>query len=123
MTNTSGKKIIRVLYIYYLVQFQKAQVKALLNSSSKVHIMNPVFVQKLGFHIQKTNIGAQIIDGSALETFGMVITDFQVEDKGGKPRFFQEIFLVADTQFEMILEMPFLKISNVDVLFSKKILT
>ena len=38
--------------------------------------MSPVYVKKLGFHIQKTNVGAQKIDGSILETFGMVITDF-----------------------------------------------
>ena len=46
-----------------------------------------------------------------------------MEDKGGRPRFFQEIFLVADTQFEMILGMSFLKISNADVLFGKGTLT
>ena len=37
---------------------------------------------------RKTNVRAQKIDGSALETFGMVIADFQVEDKGGRLRFF-----------------------------------
>ena len=50
---------------------------------------------------------AALIDGSALETFGMVIADFQVEDKVGRPRFFQETFLVADTKFAVILGMPF----------------
>ena len=42
----------------------------------------------LGLHIQKTNVGAQKIDGFTFKTFGMVIADFQVEDKGGRPRFF-----------------------------------
>ena len=37
----------------------------------------------------------------------MVIVDFQIEDKGGKLRFFQEIFLVTDTKFEVILENAF----------------
>ena len=69
--------------------------------------MSPAFAWKLGFHIQKTNIGAQKIDGSTFETFRMVITDFQVEDKGNRPTFFQEPFLVADTKFEVILEMSF----------------
>ena len=85
--------------------------------------MNPTFARKLGLHIQKTNVGAQKIDSSALETFKMVIIDFQVEDKSGKPRFFQETYVVADTQFEVILRMPFLKISNADMSFGKKILT
>ena len=46
-----------------------------------------------------------------------------MEDKGGRPRFFQEIFLVADTKFEVVLEMPFLKISNADIAFNERTLT
>ena len=57
-----------------------------------------------------------------LETFKMVIADFQIEDKGGRPKFFQEKFLVADTKFKMVLEMLFLKISNVDVAFGEEML-
>ena len=49
----------------------------------------------------------------------MVIADFQMEDKGGRPRFFQETFLVTDTKFEVILGISFLKLSNADVLFSE----
>ena len=52
-----------------------------------------------------------------------MIANFQVEDKGGKPRFFQKIFLVADTKFEMVLGILFLKISNADVAFGEKTLT
>ena len=85
--------------------------------------MNPDYARKLGLKIRRTNIGAQKIDGSALETFGMVIADFQVEDKASRPRFFQETFLVADTKFEVILGMPFLKISNADVSFGEGTLT
>ena len=85
--------------------------------------MNPNFTRKLGLKVQKTNVGAQKIDGSALKTFGMVIADFQVEDKANRPRFFQETFLVADTKFEVILGIPFLKISNTDVSFDEETLT
>ena len=46
-----------------------------------------------------------------------------MEDKANKPRFFQEIFLVADTQFEVVLGIPFLKISNADVSFGENTLT
>ena len=45
-----------------------------------------------------------------------------MEDKANKPRFFQETFLVANTKFEVILGMPFLKFSNADVLFGERIL-
>ena len=85
--------------------------------------MSPAYVKRLGLKTRKTNVGAQKIDSSALEIFGIVIADFQVEDKGGRPRFFHETFIVADTQFGMVLEIPFLKISNADVSFSEKTLT
>ena len=81
--------------------------------------MSPAYAERLVFKIWKTNVGAQKIDGSALETFGMVIADFQMEDKGGRPRFFQETFLMTNTKFEVVLGMPFLKISNADVAFSE----
>ena len=124
VTEASGKEIvIRVPCIHYPVQFQKEQVRALLDSSSEVNAMSPAYAKKLGLKTWKTNVGAQKIDGSALETFGMVIADFQVEDKGGRPRFFQETFLVADTKFEVILGMSFLKISNIDVVFGERTLT
>ena len=48
-----------------------------------------------------------------------MIADFQIEDKGGKPRYLQETFLVANTQFEVILGIPFLKIRNTDMSFGK----
>ena len=44
-------------------------------------------------------------------------------DKTNRPRFFQKTFLVVDIKFEMILRMPFLKISNADVSFGERILT
>ena len=85
--------------------------------------MNPAFAQKLGLHIWKTNVGIYKIDGSVLETFGMVIADFQMEDKGGRLRFFQKIFLVTDTQFKVVLKMSFLNIKNADVSFDEKTFT
>ena len=82
--------------------------------------MSPTYIERLGLKTQKTNVEAQKIDGSTLETFGIVIADFQVEDKGGRPRFFQKTFLVADTKFEVILRIFFLKLINADVLFGEK---
>ena len=84
--------------------------------------MNPDFVWKLGLKIQKINVGAQKNDGSIQKTFEMVIADLQVEDKVGRPRFFQETFLGANTKFEVILGMFFLKLSNADMSFSEIIL-
>ena len=117
------EKVIRVPCIYYPVRFQEEQVKALLDSGSKVNAINLDYARKLGLKIQRTNVGAQKIDSSTLKTFEMVIADFQVEDKANKPRFFQKTFLVANTKFEVISGMFFLKISNANVLFGERTLT
>ena len=122
VTGSDEEDVVRVPCIHYPVRFQEEQVRALLDSGSEVNAMNPDYARKLGLKIRRTNIGAQKIDGSALETFGIVIVDFQVEDKASRPRFFQEIFLVANTKFKVILGMLFLKISNADVSFDEKTL-
>ena len=120
---TSGKKVVRVPCIHYPVRFQEERVRALLNSGSKVNAMSPAYAKRLDLKTWKTNVGAQKIDVYALETFGIVIANFQVEDKGGRPRFFQETFLVANTPFEVVLGMPFLKITNANVAFGEETLT
>ena len=53
----------------------------------------------------------------------MVLANFQVEDKLGRTRFFQETFLLADISAEVVLGMPFLTLSNADVQFVEKELT
>ena len=88
LVTDDSKEVVKVSCIHYQVRFHEEQVRALLNSGSEVNVMSPAYAKKLGLKTQKTNVGAQKIDGSALETFGMVIADFQVEDKGGRPRFF-----------------------------------
>ena len=95
----------------------------MLNSGSKVNAMSPAYAKRLGLKTRKTNIKAQKIDGSAFETFEMVIADFQEKDKDGRSRFFQETFFVADTKFKMVLRMLFLKISNANVAFGQRTLT
>ena len=95
----------------------------MLNTGSKIIAINLAFAQKLGIYIQKINIEAWKINSSIFKIFGIVITDFQMKNKNGILRFFHEIFLLADTYFEIILRKSFLKISNADVLFSEKTLT
>ena len=53
----------------------------------------------------------------------MVLASFQVEDKLGKIRFFQETFLLADISTEVVLGMLFLTLSNADIQFVEKELT
>ena len=53
----------------------------------------------------------------------MVIAGFQVEDKLGRAWFFQESFLLAKTSMEVVLRMPFLTLSNINIQFAAKKLT
>ena len=126
MTETNKEVTLeRVPCIHYPPRFWKgiAGVRALVDSSSKVNAMTPAYAAKLGLKVQKTDIGAQKIDGSTLKTFGMILADFQVEDKLGRARFFQENFLLADISAEIVLGMSFLTLSNADVWFVEKKLT
>ena len=111
--------------IHYPIQFWKgsSQVQAFFDSGSEVNAMNPAYAEKLGLRMRKTNVGTQKIDGSSLDTFGMVITSFQVQDKLRRARFFQETFLVADTRMDVVLGMPFLILSNANIQFVKGDLT
>ena len=112
--------------IHYPVQFKgtnKTKVQALIDLGSEVNAMTPAYVSRLGFQAYCTDIGAQKIDGSTFETFGMVLASFQVENKLGRARFFQETFLLADISMKIVLSMPFLTLSNADVQFVEKELT
>ena len=116
----------RVSCICYPVQFRKNKGKdvlALLDSESEVNAMTPAHAAHLGLQVRVTDVGAQKIDRSSLATYDMVIAAFQVVDKLGRSRFFQETFLLADISMEVVLGMPFLSLSNADVQFAEKELT
>ena len=51
-----------------------------------------------------------------------MIINFQIENKVSKPRYFKGIFLIVNIKFEMILKIFFLKLSNIYILFDKKLL-
>ena len=108
----------RVPCIHYPLRFRKDkenEVRALIDSGSEVNAMTPAYASKLGLRVRQTDVGAQKIDGSTLETFGMVLASLQVEDKQGRARYFQETFLFANTSVEVILGMLFLTLSNADI--------
>ena len=124
MKNTL-RSLERVLCIYHPLRFRKdlRETRALIDWGGEINALIPVYAAKLGLKVQKIDIGAQKIDGSTLDTFEMVLTSFQVEDKLKKTRFFQETFLLADISTEMVLGIPFLTLSNADVQFVEKKLT
>ena len=79
--------------------------------------MNLAFLSQLGLRIQKTNIGVPKIDGTTLETDGMIVSTFSLLDKDNWERFFKKSFLLVNIKLDTMLEIPFLTISNADVNF------
>ena len=50
----------------------------------KVNAIHPTFVRELGLPIRTTDVGVQKIDGTMLDTFGMVVVAFSVADKANR---------------------------------------
>ena len=92
-------------------------VKALINLGSEVNMINQDFAKKLGFRVYEGKVCTQKINSSELNTFGMVIASFLIEDKDRKYRFYEEIFLLADISINIALLMPFFTLSNIEIDF------
>ena len=125
----SAKELEQVTCIQYPITFlggitQDDSVldlmSALLDLDSEVNAMHPAFVERLGLLVRTTNVGAQKIDGTTLETYGMVVAAFSVTNQANKVRFFEEIFLVANVSPDVVLGIPFLILSGADVKFLKR---
>ena len=91
MNDTSREVTVEhVLYIRYPVRFRRKNnkdkdkdVRVLINLGSEVNAMHPAYTTKLGLCNRKIDVGAQKINGSHLDTFGMVIVDCSVKNKLG----------------------------------------
>ena len=120
MTGATEKALERVPCIYYSVQFKKDknQVQALIDSGSEVNAMHPSFAKQLGLPIRLTDIGGQKIDGTTLDSHGMVVAAILVVDKANQVRFFEETFMVANVSPEVVFGMLFLTLSGADIDFS-----
>lgn len=93
VTKASRKNVVlkRILSIYYLLRFQKDKEnerQSLINSGSKMNKMTQAYALKLGLKLRRTDVRAQMIDGSTLETFEMVLASFQLEDSVKRANFF-----------------------------------
>ena len=128
-TLVSAKELEQISCIQYLIVFPGGitqdglalgPMSAFLDSDSEVNAMHPAFAEKLGLVVQTTNVGAQKIDSTILETYGMVVAAFSVTDQADRVRFFEETFLVANVSPDVALRMPFLILSGVDVDFPKR---
>ena len=107
--------------IHYPVRFKntdKAPVQALINSGSKVNAVHPSFFKQLGLPIRPKDVGDQKIDGTKLDTHGMLVAVFSLVNKANRVNFFEETFLVANVSPKVVLGILFLTLSNADVDFS-----
>ena len=122
MTDAREKALERVSYIYYPIQFKKdvnkTQVQALIDSKIEVNAIHPTFAKGLGLPIRLIEVGAQKIDGTTLDTYGIVVAAFLVTDKANQVRFFEETFLVANVSLKVVFGMLFLTLNSADVDFS-----
>ena len=112
-----GAKFAQVPCIRYPINFGKKSLSALLDSDSEVNAVHLAFAKKLGLPIRPTDMGAQNIDGPTLETYGMIVAAFLVNDKANRVKFFEETFLVANISPEVVLGKPYLTLSGADVDF------
>ena len=78
----------QIFYIYYLIQFKKNKVQALIDFGNKVNIMTPKYVSKLDLKICLSNVKVQKIDGFIVNIFKIVLASFQIENKLRKSSFF-----------------------------------
>ena len=125
----SAKKLKQITCIQYPSAFSGSVaqdgstldlVLALLYLGSEVNIMHPTFAKRLGLVIQTTNVGAQKIDGTTLETYGMVVAVFSITSQVNRVRFFEETFLVANVSPDMVLGIIFFTQSGANVDFPKR---
>lgn len=77
-------------------------------------MMTSAYIAILRLKPRPTNVGTQKIDGSILETYDIALASFLLQDSLGKVRLFEETFLLADTNMELVLGMFFFSLSNED---------
>lgn len=75
------------------------------------------FTKKLDLKTRAMDIGAQKINNSKLDIFGIVIASFQIKNKKERSQFFEETFFLADISMNIALRIFFLTLSNVEINF------
>lgn len=72
-----------ILSIQYPLKLEKhyTKVQVLLDSNSEINAITPTYTAKLGLRIYSTDIRAQKIDRSTFSTYGIVLVNFQLEEK------------------------------------------
>ena len=82
--------------------------------------MHLIYAMKLDFCTKKINISMQKIDESYLNIFEIIIVYCLVKDTLRKVYFFQKLFLLANINLEIVLEIFFLSLNKGDIRFAEK---
>lgn len=64
---------IRLLFCIIFKNIGKVKIITLINTSSKIKVINPAYAAKLGFQKQKTNVSAEKIDCSSIKIYGIIV--------------------------------------------------
>lgn len=78
-------------------------------------MMHLNLIKNLGLRVCEIGVKAQKIKSSKLDTYGILIAYFSVEDKQEKSYFFEEIFLLVDISIDIALKIPFLTLNNIKI--------
>ena len=92
-------------------------MSTLFDSDSKANSIHLTLTRKLELLIKPTDVGAQKIDSTMLNNFGIVVIALSVTNKANQVRFFEEIFLVANVIPKVVFGMLFLTLRGADVDF------
>ena len=96
------ENLAQVQCIRYTINFGKKSVSTFFDSGSKANTIHLAFAKELGLTIKSTDVKAQKIAGTMLETYGMIVATFLVKNKVNQVRFFEETFLVANVSPEVV---------------------
>lgn len=113
MTEEKTEELEQIPCIRYFMIF-KDQTETLLDTKCKSNVMNQAFPHQLGLKIQKINIEVQQNLGSTLGTYEMAVSIFSKLDNNGKRKSFEQSFLLADVESDVVFKISFLIMSNVD---------
>ena len=107
----------RVLFIWYLIIFQRKSVFTLFDSSNKVNIIYLIFTKKLRLFIIPTDIGTWKIDDTMLDIYKIIVAVFLMTDKANWVRFCEKILLMANISPEVVCRMLFFILSSANIDF------
>lgn len=78
---------------------------ALANSDTKINIINRMIVKKIKLSLLNMNVGLSAIYGDAIKIYEIYYIEFQQKDKKDHVRYFQDIFLIANINTRIILDI------------------